>query len=132
MLQSPGPLAAREGEGLQSGWVKTLQEVKFATSGIAHSFPKASHVTRTQHAHLVIICILYILLKNAYEYDMMCTSPPMVTVLQSVSTCGANADQSPHFLYWYTGFELELLALAFGHSLHPGDFNVYKDTMLSP
>ncbi len=46
LLQSPGPLGGREG----IGWVEYLQELEFATPGIAHSFPKASHVTWTRHA----------------------------------------------------------------------------------
>ena len=33
-----------------SGWVEVLQEAVVAKPGIAESFVKISHVTRTQHA----------------------------------------------------------------------------------
>ena len=46
LLQSPGPLGGREG----IRWVEALQEMEFATPGLAHSFLKASHVTWTRHA----------------------------------------------------------------------------------
>ncbi len=87
MLQSPGPLAGREG----SGWVKTLQEVELATPGITHPFPKASHVTRTRHAHLVITCVLYILLKNAC--DVYVATNAHCPAECFTCTCGANAEK---------------------------------------
>lgn len=43
-----------------SGWVEALQEAEIATPGIAESFLKASHVTRTRHAHQVTASTLYI------------------------------------------------------------------------
>ena len=47
-----------------SGWVEALVQAKVASAGTAQSFLKASHVTRTRHAHQVTANILYILLKN--------------------------------------------------------------------
>ncbi len=62
--------------------------------------------------------------------------PPMLTALQNVSTCGAmlKSWKSTIPLLRTQVFELELPALAFGHSLHPGDSDLYKDTLtkLSP
>ena len=49
-----------------SGWVEALVQAKVASAGIADSFLKASHVTRTRHAHQVTASSLYILLKKAY------------------------------------------------------------------
>ncbi len=123
MLQSPGPLAGSE----ERGWAETLQGVELATPEIAHSSLKASHVTRTLHVHLVITCVLYILLKNAYAmYDATNAHGSAECINM---WCKCRKAESLLFLYWYTGFELELLALAFGHSLHPGDFDLYKDTL---
>ena len=34
-----------------SGWITALTEAEVATSGIAESFLKCSHLTRTKHAH---------------------------------------------------------------------------------
>ncbi len=89
--------------------------------------PQASHVTRTRHAHLVITCVLYIRLKNAYDVYVATNAHGPAECFNM--WCKCRKAESPHFLYWYTGFELELLALAFGHSLHPGDFDLYKDTL---
>ena len=36
-----------------SGWVEAFVQAKVASAGIAESFLKASHVTRTRHAHQV-------------------------------------------------------------------------------
>ena len=50
-----------------SGWIEALQQAEIATPGIAESFLKASHVTRTRHAHQVTVCALHILLRKAYD-----------------------------------------------------------------
>ena len=48
-----------------SGWIESLVEANVASSGIADSFLKASHVKRTRRAHQVTACALYILLQKA-------------------------------------------------------------------
>ncbi len=50
-----------------SGWVEALVKANVASAGIADSFIKASHVTRTRHAHQVTASCLYILLKDSYR-----------------------------------------------------------------
>ncbi|KAG0716348.1 hypothetical protein GWK47_009930 [Chionoecetes opilio] len=110
-----------------SGWVEALQEAEIATPGIVESFLKASHVTRTRHAHQVTACTLYILLKNAYDVYVTTNEegPP-----ESFSMwCTRRKTKSPQFLYWYTSLELELLSLAFVRSLRTGNFDLYKDTL---
>ena len=49
-----------------SGWVEALVQAEIASAGTADSFLKASHVTRTRHAHQVTATTLYILAKRAY------------------------------------------------------------------
>ena len=49
-----------------SGWTSALVESGIASSGTADSFLKASHVTKTRHAHQVTASSLYMLLKKAY------------------------------------------------------------------
>ena len=51
-----------------TGWVEALVQAKVASAGTAYSFRKASHVTRTRHAHQVTASSLYILLKKSYMY----------------------------------------------------------------
>jgi hypothetical protein len=45
-----------------SGWVAAIR-----AAGVAESLLKASHVTRTRHAHQVTGAALYILLRQTYE-----------------------------------------------------------------
>jgi hypothetical protein len=40
-----------------------------ALSGVTESFLKASHMTRTRHAHPMTGFVLYILLRQAYHKD---------------------------------------------------------------
>ena len=49
-----------------SGWMQALVQAKVSSAGIADSFLKVSHATRTRHAHQVTVSALYILLKKAY------------------------------------------------------------------
>ena len=48
----------------ESGWVEALVHTKVASTGTAESFLKASHITRTRHAHQVTASSLYILLSK--------------------------------------------------------------------
>ena len=50
-----------------SGWTVALSEAGIASSGIAESFLKVSHLTRTRHAHQITIAALYKLQKEAYS-----------------------------------------------------------------
>ena len=50
-----------------SGWVESLIESGIATSGTAQSFLKASHITRTRHAHQVTALTLGKLQRDAFE-----------------------------------------------------------------
>ena len=47
-----------------TGWVEALVQAKVVSAGTADSFLKASHITRTRHAHQVTANRLYILLKG--------------------------------------------------------------------
>lgn len=49
-----------------SGWTNAITTAGIATSGTADSFIKASHVTRSRHAHQITAAALSILQHNAY------------------------------------------------------------------
>ncbi|VDI48817.1 Hypothetical predicted protein, partial [Mytilus galloprovincialis] len=53
-----------------SGWTSALSQANIASSGTADSFLKASHVSRTRHAHEVTASALYILMKRSYSMFM--------------------------------------------------------------
>ncbi len=50
-----------------SGWTSALVQANIASTGTADSFVKASHVTKTRHAHQVTAASLHTLLQKAYS-----------------------------------------------------------------
>jgi len=50
-----------------SGWTSVLVQAGVITPGTADSFLKASHVSRTRHAHQVTAAALYVLMDKAYN-----------------------------------------------------------------
>ena len=52
-----------------SGWTDALIQANITSSGTADSFIRASHVTKTRHAHRVTAATLHTLLKQAYSED---------------------------------------------------------------
>ena len=90
-----------------SGWINALTQAGIASSGTANSFLKASHLTRTRHAHQVTALALAKLQEEAF-----------------LQTEGAHSDEaketwrqemlrSPTFQYWDTVLNMELLGLIF-------------------
>ena len=52
-----------------SGWTDALTEAEVASSGIADSFLKVAHLTRTRHAHQVTLLTLQKLQKEAFKHS---------------------------------------------------------------
>ena len=50
-----------------SGWTTALTESDVASSGVAASFLKAAHLTRTRHAHQVTVLTLHNLQQEAFR-----------------------------------------------------------------
>ncbi|CAB3996629.1 Hypothetical predicted protein [Paramuricea clavata] len=50
-----------------SGWTVALTEADVASSGVVDSFLKASHLTRTRHAHQVTALALHKLQRDAFS-----------------------------------------------------------------
>ena len=50
-----------------SGWTSVLLQAGVTTPGTADSFLKASHVSRTHHAHQVTAAALYFIMDKAYK-----------------------------------------------------------------
>ena len=107
-----------------SGWTNALTEAGIASSGTADSFLKASHLTRTRHAHQVTALALAKLQEDAF-----------------LRTEGAHNDEareswrqemiqkSPTFQYWYTVLKMELLGLIFIRSHREGNFSLYVESL---
>ena len=111
-----------------SGWTTALADANVATPGTAESFIKAASITRSRRAHQVTACCLFILLQKAHtkykegvgnEDDMMSFD----------NWCNQQVSATPHFQYWHTALQLELLLLVFLKSLRAADFDLYIDAL---
>ena len=110
-----------------SGWTNALTQAQIASSGVADSFLKASHVTRTRHAHQVTACCLHILLHKAYmRYHGGVPKPDTLGYEDWVVKM---ANDCPQFQYWFLTLQLELLVLVFVKSLREGHFHLYVESL---
>lgn len=81
-----------------SGWTSALVQAEVTTPGTADSFLKASHVSRTRHAHQVTVSALDILMHKAY--DCYCENLPEGVEPLAFSPCRVQREaESPQFLY---------------------------------
>ena len=111
-----------------SGWTGALAQANIASSGIADSYLKVSHVTRTRHAHQVTAASLHILLQKAYtEYSSSHSERESLKELET--WCDQRAKVSPQFNFWFTILQLELQVLIFVRSLREADFDLYIDSL---
>ena len=113
-----------------SGWIDVIVQAKVASPGIANSFLKASHLTKTRHAHQVTASSLYILLRRSYESYTMSLMPEE-SPLTFEEWCCQRSQEIPQFNFWYTTctLRLELLVLTFIRSLREGNFGLYIDSL---
>jgi len=112
-----------------SGWVEALVQAKVASAGIADSFIKVSHVTRTRHAHQVTASSLYILLRKSYTlYIESLESTEQQESFEIWSD--RRRQESPQFQYWYTALQLELLVLIYVKSLRIANFSLYIECLM--
>ena len=114
-------------------WVEALVQAKVASAGTADSFLKASHVTRTRHAHQVTASTLHILLKKAYTQYLEALAPDCQPEAFG-DWCKRREQEIPQFQFWYTVLQLELLVLTYIKSLRTSNFPLYVDclTKLTP
>ena len=111
-----------------SGWVEALVQANVASAGTADSFLKATHITKTRHAHEVTASSLYILLKKAYTQHTESLEPGnQVDPLDN--WCTRQCKTIQQFMYWYSVLQLELLVLTYIRSLRTSDFSLYVDSL---
>ena len=99
-----------------SGWTSVLVQAGVTTPGTADSFLKASHISRTRHAHQVTAAALYVLMDKAYKAytgDVDEGEEP-----KSFRDWRKQAElESPQFHYWSTTLHLQLIIVIFVRSL---------------
>ncbi|KAG7154405.1 hypothetical protein Hamer_G017623 [Homarus americanus] len=114
-----------------SGWTETLVQVDVDSPGIANSFLKAAHVTRTRRGHQITAATLNILQHKAYgKYTEDAQSDGHEPIEFGV-WCQQRAECCPQFQYWATTLNLELKRLE-DKSKPIGDtIKLYKLTLFS-
>ncbi len=109
-----------------SGWISALVQANIASTGTADSFVKASHVTKTRHAHQVTAASLHTLLQKAYsEY----INAAEMEVLTLEKWCEIRSQESVQFSYWHKTLTLEITLLLFIRSLREGNFQLYVESL---
>lgn len=99
-------------------------------SGTADSFLKASHVSRTRHAHQVTACSLHILMCRAYDEYVEGLSESD-TKLEFHQWQDYKSSSRPQFKYWSMVLKIQLTILLFLRSLREGRFSLYKESIRS-
>ena len=111
----------------ESGWTSALVEADITSAGTADSFLKASHLTRTRHAHQVTAASLYILMHRSYDRSTAANEAPTP---ESFDTWRKRRiHESPQFQYWSLTLELQLTILVFVRSLREANFQLYIETL---
>lgn len=112
-----------------SGWTSALVQANIASTGTADSLIKASHVTKTRHAHQVTAVSVHTLLHRAYtEYSSEATAAG-TEVLSLGRWCEIRAQESIQFSYWMKTLSLEITLLLFIRSLREGNFQLYMESL---
>ena len=112
-----------------SGWVQALVQVEIATSGTAESFLRAAHVTRTRRARQITATTLHILQRRAYTRHCMTAFDDAEDLPEFEDWCHPRAKDIPHFQYWATVLELDMLILVYVRSLRQASFAMYLAAM---
>ena len=107
-----------------SGWTTALIQAGIVSSGIADSFLKASHLTRTRHAHQISVLALSKLQQNAF---LQSEGPHDESTKEAWRQ--AMITKSPTFLYWDTILKMEILGLIFVRAHREQDFPLYVESL---
>lgn len=107
-----------------SGWTTALTESDVASSGVANSFLKVSHLTRTRHAHQITLLTLHNLQRQAF-------------LISDAANDNQSADawrneilkKSPTFMYWDLILRYETLILIFIRAHRENNFSLYVDVL---
>ena len=109
-----------------SGWTTALTEAGIASSGTADSILKASHLTRTRHAHQVSPLALAKLHQDAFLG--MVTEKPHDDQTKDAWRQDM-ISKSPTFPYWDTILNMEILGLIFVRAHREHNFPLYVESL---
>ena len=109
------------------GWTSALVAAEAATGGVAESFIKATHVTRTRRVHQVTAACLFILQSKVYIEPLENVEEP----LQFTDWVDKMSQDRLQFLYWNRVLFLELCVLQFIGAIREGNFPLCKKSLAS-
>jgi len=112
----------------ESGWTTVIFNAGIATRGVADSLLKATHVTRTRHAHQITDASLSILQHDAYERYKE-TLIVGENVLDFTDWCVKMRAEQPQFKYWSFVLEMELIIFQIIESIRTGNFMSYRESL---
>lgn len=95
----------------ESGWAEIIINAEVAKSGVADSFLKGKHVTRTRQAHQVTSACLHTLMTNAYKADTEDSTLENIECPSFKEWREKQESKSPQFLYWSRVLNLQLCLL---------------------
>ena len=104
-----------------SDLMSAITQANVASSGTVDSFLKASHVSRTRHAHQVTACSLHILMCRVYD-EYVEGLAVNDTKLEFHQWGDYKSSSCPHFKYWSLVLRIQLTILLFVRSLREGKF----------
>ncbi len=104
-----------------SGWTTALAEAEVASTGIAASFVKVAHLTRTRHAHQITLLALKMLQHEAFVQSGCHDSEE--------AWVKAMCTESPTFMYWDFILRQETLILMFVHAHREKCFALYVEVL---
>ena len=108
-----------------SGWTSALCEADVASSGVADSFLKASHLTKTRHAHQVTALALAKLQEEAWEH--YCTSSHSDISFETWKNRMISA--SPTFQFWNIILKFEILVLILVRAHRQKNFDLFIEAL---
>ncbi len=104
-----------------SGWTAASAEAEIASSGVADSFLRVTHLMRTRHAHEVTVLTLQKLQQEAYLQSKSNASFPK----WKSDMCKG----SPTFMYWDFILRCETLVLIFVRAHRERNFQLYLQVL---
>ena len=108
-----------------SGWTSVKVYSGVSSAGVADSFIKASHLTRTRRAHQIAAASLHILQHNVHrKYQADSVEPLGFTDWKNKMS-----SEHPQFLYRRRGLELKLCMLHLVRSMREANFKNYINSL---
>ena len=110
-----------------SGWTTALCEAGIATAGVADSFLKVSHLTRTRHSHQITALVLIKLQQDAWKSTMRSKTTDEQVLFEDWRQTMIR--KHPTFQYWDIILKFDILVMIFVCSHRVNDFKLYKESL---